>query len=330
MINGRITKILFISFIFAVVSVGCIVTTLDDDLEVSAAPGDHDATVNITGNGRVETIEGEVADGSIVLITSAGKQFKLFPGSGYYLKDITGVVIPNIKFIRDSDTFFLDALTGDIALTFVFEKLYFIVDVTKSDNGTISNDSLGIVGDGPTAQLEWNSSHTFRFTPSAGYYISKIIVDGSSVGSPSAYTFSNIQDNHTLSVLFERIVYRISAFTDGKGFIIPSGSEIVTHAGTSSSENFIEVPEGNSARLEFVPRDGFRIDEVRINGVLNRTAADNGYYYINAIGGDVIIEVSYVKEDSITTATYILIAACIAAMIALIFGVRTMLNVRKR
>ena len=39
---------------------------------------------------------------------------------------------------------------------------------------------------------------TFTITPSTGYVVSNVVVDGSSVGAVSSYTFSNVTSAHTI------------------------------------------------------------------------------------------------------------------------------------
>jgi len=37
-------------------------------------------------------------------------------------------------------------------------------------------------------------------TPAAGYYVLDVLVDGTSVGAVTSYTFTNVQASHTISV----------------------------------------------------------------------------------------------------------------------------------
>ena len=46
------------------------------------------------------------------------------------------------------------------------------------------------------------SSQTFTITPSSGYTVSGVTVDGSSAGAVSTYTFSNVTASHTISAAF--------------------------------------------------------------------------------------------------------------------------------
>jgi hypothetical protein len=46
------------------------------------------------------------------------------------------------------------------------------------------------------------SSKTFTITPNSGYKISQVTVNGSSVGTVSSYTFSNVTANKTIAATF--------------------------------------------------------------------------------------------------------------------------------
>jgi hypothetical protein len=47
------------------------------------------------------------------------------------------------------------------------------------------------------------SSQSFTITPDASYHVNDVVVDGSSVGAVTSYTFSNVTENHTISANFE-------------------------------------------------------------------------------------------------------------------------------
>jgi MYXO-CTERM domain-containing protein len=70
-----------------------------------------------------------------------------------------------------------------------------------------SADPHGTISPSGTVTVNQNEAQTFTFTPSAGYSVNAVTVDG--VGAPAApsYAFINVTANHTISV----------AFTDGSG-----------------------------------------------------------------------------------------------------------------
>ena len=60
----------------------------------------------------------------------------------------------------------------------------------------------GSISPSGTTTLVKGDSKTFSITPSSGYKISSVKVDGASVGAVSSYTFSNITSGHTISAEF--------------------------------------------------------------------------------------------------------------------------------
>lgn len=60
----------------------------------------------------------------------------------------------------------------------------------------------GSISPNGTTTLVKGDSKTYSVTPSSGYKISSVKVDGASVGAVSSYTFSNITSGHTISAEF--------------------------------------------------------------------------------------------------------------------------------
>lgn len=65
-------------------------------------------------------------------------------------------------------------------------------------NGSISPSGSVTVNQG--------SDKSFTITPDTGYSIDDVLVDGSSVGAVSSYTFTNVTQNHTISATFNTTV----------------------------------------------------------------------------------------------------------------------------
>lgn len=70
----------------------------------------------------------------------------------------------------------------------------YTISTNAGANGTITPTSA-IVNPG--------ASQSFTITPSSGYTVNDIQVDGVSVGAVSSYTFSNVQANHTIGASFK-------------------------------------------------------------------------------------------------------------------------------
>ncbi len=70
------------------------------------------------------------------------------------------------------------------------------ITVTAGKGGSVSPKGSVSVADG--------KSQTFTFTPSSGYKVKEVKVDGKSVGVADSYTFPLVAEDHTLYVVFEK------------------------------------------------------------------------------------------------------------------------------
>ncbi|MGI6465206.1 MAG: YncE family protein [Methanobacterium sp.] len=88
-------------------------------------------------------------------------------------------------------------------------RITYSITPSAGTGGTIVPDSVETVNYGDNV--------TFTITPSIGYVVADVIVDGVSQGSINSYTFTNVQSNHEIAATFSRIVYNItpSAGTGG-------------------------------------------------------------------------------------------------------------------
>ena len=89
---------------------------------------------------------------------------------------------------KESDSKSVDILVAYTTLT--------ITTITSSagPNGSISPSGNIIIDQG--------SDKSFIISPDAGYQIADVLVDGSSVGAVSSYTFTNVSQAHTISATF--------------------------------------------------------------------------------------------------------------------------------
>jgi len=78
--------------------------------------------------------------------------------------------------------------------TFSLTRAINIITASAGAGGTISPSGEVSVSAG--------SNQTFQFFPDSGYRVSDVIVDGSSVGRNTSYTFTNVSSNHTITVTF--------------------------------------------------------------------------------------------------------------------------------
>lgn len=97
-------------------------------------------------------------------------------------------------------------------------------------------------------------SQTFTITADSGYTVDTVTVDGISLGAIPAYTFTNVQADHTLSATFKvPAVFTLTASAGPNGTISPAGAVPVTQGGTQT--------------FTMTPASGFAITGVTVDGV---------------------------------------------------------------
>ncbi|MFH0896963.1 MAG: hypothetical protein V1850_02795 [Candidatus Bathyarchaeota archaeon] len=68
---------------------------------------------------------------------------------------------------------------------------------------TVSTGSGGSVSPSGVVTVDYGSDKSFTITPSAGYHVRDVLMDGRSVGEVSSYTFQSVTVGHTIAVSFE-------------------------------------------------------------------------------------------------------------------------------
>lgn len=102
------------------------------------------------------------------------------------------------------------------------------ITASAGANGSISPSGNVVINQG--------ANQTFTITPNSGYQVSSVMVDGSSVGAVTSYTFNNVQANHTISASFSALPdFSISA---------SPGSQTVTAGGNTTYTATINALNG--------------------------------------------------------------------------------------
>jgi hypothetical protein len=102
-----------------------------------------------------------------------------------------------------------------------------------------------------------------------GYQIEDVVVDGISVGPVSTYTFYNINSDHTISVSFKIITFKISGSSDTGGSISPGGDVLADYG----SEHTYKIAADSAYKILDVLADGVSVGPVTEYSFLNVTAS---------------------------------------------------------
>ena len=131
--------------------------------------------------------------GSVSVAQGASQSFTISANTGYQIASVTvdGVSQGAVS----SYTFSNVTATHTIGVSFMANATYSI---------TASTQSGGSISPSGTLVLPKGNSANFTITPNTGYRISKVVVDGRSVGAVSSYTFSNVAANHKITAQYRR------------------------------------------------------------------------------------------------------------------------------
>ena len=117
---------------------------------------------------------------------------------------------------------------------------------------TASAGTGGSISPSGAVSVSSGASKTFTITPNSGYRVAGVLVDGTSVGAVTTYTFSNVTANHTIAATFAANTNTITASAGTGGSISPSGA--------------VSVSYGTSKTFTITPNSGYRVAGVLVDG----------------------------------------------------------------
>jgi len=145
--------------------------------------------------------------------------------------------------------------------------------------------SYGSISPSARVYVASGSSQTFNITPKTGYQIKEVSVDGSSIGTPTSYTFNNVQQKHYIAVKFmPQSTSTATTTTTSTGTSSTSTSS--TSTSTASTATYALTPyitegksygsvspsarvyaaSGSSQTFTFTPVAGHSISSVSVDG----------------------------------------------------------------
>ncbi|HXC02605.1 MAG TPA: polysaccharide lyase family 7 protein, partial [Opitutaceae bacterium] len=107
---------------------------------------------------------------------------------------------------------------------------------------TASAGSNGSISPSGTVTVNSGASQSFTITPSSGFVVSSVTVDGASQGAITTYKFSNVTANHTISATFASSGGLNPNVPPGQNFNL-SNWELDLPTGSSGNINIITQPQ---------------------------------------------------------------------------------------
>jgi uncharacterized repeat protein (TIGR02543 family) len=222
--------------------------------------------------------------GSVSVAYGGSQSFTFTPNAGYYL---TGVLVDGVAQtpVPPSYTFTNVIANHTISATFGSNP---VITASAGTGGSITPSG--------SVSVTYGADQTFTFTPTAGYYVSAVTVDGANVGLPNSYTFHNVTANHSIAVAFAQGSYTITA-TAGVGGTLTSGGTIVS---SGSSQDFL-VSYGGSRPFTIAPIPGYSITSVVVDGLSQ--GAITSYTFTNVQANHTIVANFAINSYALTVNT---------------------------
>lgn len=199
--------------------------------------------------------------------TSAGTLggYKIYEGtaSGNYTQvfDVGNVTSYTLSGLNDATTYYyaISAYDATGTTSDLSNELSFTTPAATAALYTLSASAGagGSISPSGSVVVSQGVNQTFTITPSSGYVIAGVTVDGASVGSVPAYTFTGVAANHTINATFAPAAQStagVSAFAvDAGGNGYTSSSGIVYKADTGFTGGRIGTTTAAIAGTSDVP-----------------------------------------------------------------------------
>jgi len=225
---------------------------------------------------------GTVSPSGTTTVSSGGSQtYTITPSTGYHIVAVT--VDGSGAGTGSTYTFSSVAANHSISASFAINTSYSIT-ATSGSNGTVSPSGTTTVSSG--------GSQTYTITPSTGYHIVAVTVDGSGAGTGSTYTFSSVSANHTISASFAINTYIITSSAGSNGTISPLGTTTLNY--------------GTTQIYTIVPASGYQVNSILIDGVPMVYTYTPGSSYnctFSSVSANHTISVSFILDYNITASS---------------------------
>jgi hypothetical protein len=133
---------------------------------------------------------GEISPSGVTSVEhSFDLSYTIVADSGYYISN----VLVDGESVGAVTKYAFKYVTADHTISAVFNA-FCVITATAGENGSISPAGI--------STLKQGSNISFTMSPDPDYFVADVLVDGKSVGAVTEYTFTNITENHTISVTF--------------------------------------------------------------------------------------------------------------------------------
>ena len=226
--------------------------TADHSISASFAIDQYTITASAGANGSIDP------SGAVSVDYGADQSFTITPDANYHVLD----VLVDGSSVGAVTSYTFTNVTADhtISASFEINAVTWTITASAGPNGSIDPSGAVSVADG--------ADQSFTITPDAGHYIADVLVDGSSVGAVTSYTFTNVTADHSISASFAVNTYTITASAGANGSILPSGAVVADYG---EDVTFIMTPDG-----------GYHVADVLVDGSSVGAVISYTFYNVTA------------------------------------------------
>ena len=152
---------------------------------------------------------------------NATTSFTVTPNSGYTIASVTGC-----GGTLSGTTYTTGPVTANCTVSATFAIRTFTISASAGANGAITPSGA--------VSVNYGATRAFTITPGAGYHVADVLVDGSSVGAVTSYSFTNVLAGHSISATFAANTYTVTPSAGANGTISPSAPQTVNQNATTS------------------------------------------------------------------------------------------------
>ena len=127
-----------------------------------------------------------------------------------------------------------------------------ITSSVTGSNGTISPLGAVTVNDG--------EDQTFNISPDPHYHLADVVVDGSSVGAQTSYTFHDVKVDHTISASFAMNTPLVTSISPTSGPVGTTVTIIGTDFGSSRGSSYVKYVDKQCASGDYVSWSDIQVE----------------------------------------------------------------------
>ena len=185
---------------------------------------------------------GSISPAGMTRISPGGSQaYRITAASGYRVADVQ----VDGRSVGALSAYTFTNVQANLTISAAFTSKAYSITATAGSGGSISPAGMTRISPG--------GSQTYRIAAASGYRVADVQVDGRSVGALSAYTFTKVKANRTISAAFSSDTYSITATAGSGGSISPAG--------------MTRISPGGSQTYRIAAASGYRVAVVRVAGV---------------------------------------------------------------